>query len=148
MTAFRRQPRTHNVQGFTLVEMLAALTLLGLIAGLLLPNFQRWHDNTQQRVNAGAVAMQLQKLHVRAALLGQDFELTAQSADTRLADGQPALQLPPGWKVAPQQLLVIHASGYCEKSRLDVTGPDTRLRFDIQAPQCDVGYQTIPLETR
>lgn len=148
MTGTRSQPRPVVYRGFTLVEMLAALTLLGLIAGLLLPNFQRWHDNTQQRVNAGAVAMQLQKLHVRAALLGQDFELTAQTADTRLADGQAALELPPGWKVAPQQRLQVHASGYCEKARLDVTGPDTRLRFDIQAPQCDVSYQAISPEAR
>ena len=143
MTPWHRQIQMHAARGFTLVEMLAALTVLGMIAGLLLPNFQRWHDNTQQRVNAGAVGMQLQKLHVRAALLGQDFELTPQTAGTLLADGQAALQLPPGWKVAPQQRLFVHASGYCEKAKIDFVGPDVRLRFDVQAPQCDVSYQAV-----
>jgi type II secretory pathway pseudopilin PulG len=123
--------------------MLAALVVLGLVAGLLLPNFQRWHDRTQERVNTGAIWMQLQKLFVRAALLGNDFELTDQSAGTLLADGQPALQLPPGWKVDAKQRLLIHASGYCEKARLDFKGPDNRLRFDILSPDCEMTNQVI-----
>jgi prepilin-type N-terminal cleavage/methylation domain-containing protein len=130
-------------RGFTLIEMMAALTLIGLIAGLMLPNFQRWHDSTQQRVTAGSIGMQLQKLHVRAALMGQEFELTTQNANTLLADGQAALQLPAGWKIADQQRLKIHASGYCTSATIDFRGPDARLRFAITAPQCNVTQQVI-----
>ena len=131
--------------GFTLIEMMAAMTLIGLIAGLMLPNCQRWHDSTQQRVNAGAIGMQLQKLHVRAALMGQEFELTPQTAHQPMADGQPALQLPTGWRVADQQKLQIHASGYCIPAHIEFQGPQSRLRFDILAPLCSVTHQTLTL---
>jgi type II secretory pathway pseudopilin PulG len=125
--------------------MMAAMTLIGLIAGLMLPNFQRWHDSTQQRVNAGTIGMQLQKLHVRAALMGQEFELSAQTAQKNLADGQPALQLPAGWRIVDKQKLRIQASGYCSADHIEFQGPDSRLRFDISAPQCNVTQRPIAL---
>lgn len=137
-------PRTHRpARGFTLIEMMAALTLIGMIAGLMLPNFQRWYDSTQQRVNAGAIGIQLQKLYVRAALLGQDFELTPQSAGRQLADGELALLLPAGWKIADQQRLNVRASGYCAPASIEFQGPDARLRFAIMAPQCSVIHQVV-----
>jgi prepilin-type N-terminal cleavage/methylation domain-containing protein len=136
-------PSIQTIRGFTLIEMMAALTLMGLMAGLMLPNFQRWHDNTQQRVNAGAIGMQLQKLHVRATLMGQEFELTPQTANQTMADGQPALQLPAGWRVADKQRLNIHASGYCTAAQIEFQGPQARMRFDIQAPLCNVTHQAI-----
>lgn len=134
-------------RGFTLIEMLAALTLMGLMAGLMLPNLQRWHNNTQQRVTASAIGIQLQKLHVRAALMGQEFELSAQTANQILADGQPALALPMGWRVADQQHLRIHASGYCGAGKIDIQGPETRLQFAIVPPQCNVMHQTRQQQT-
>ena len=86
----RHECPTTQQRGFTLIEMMAAMTLIGMIAGLMLPNFQRWHDSTQQRVNAGAIGIQLQKLYVRAALMGQEFELTTKHgrwpASTPIAD--------------------------------------------------------------
>ena len=143
---FLASSHQNQVRGFTLVEMMAVLTLIGLIAGLMLPNFQRWHDNTQHRVHAEVIGLQLQKLYVRAALLGQEFELTARNASTLLVDGQAALQLPSGWKVADQQSLKVHASGYCSAATIDFQGPDARLRFTISAPQCNVTHQVIQLD--
>lgn len=149
MTLLRRHASNPRKKpwGFTLIEMMAAMTLIGLIAGLMLPNFQRWHDSTQQRVNAGAIGMQLQKLYVRAALMGQEFELTPQTAHQAMADGQPALQLPAGWRIADQHKLHIHASGYCSPARIEFQGPQSRLRFDILAPQCNVTHQTLTVPT-
>jgi prepilin-type N-terminal cleavage/methylation domain-containing protein len=137
-----------KARGFTLIEMMAALTLLGLIAGLLLPNFQRWYASTQDRVNASAIAIQLQKLYARSALLSQDHELSQATSAQMLADGQPALSLPLGWQIAPQQSLRIPASGYCQAGRIDIVGPhNARLRFNIQAPHCEVTHQTLTPET-
>ncbi len=141
----RHECPTTQQRGFTLIEMMAAMTLIGMIAGLMLPNFQRWHDSTQQRVNAGAIGIQLQKLYVRAALMGQEFELSAKTAQQNMADGQPALQLPTGWRIANQNTLRIHASGYCSATHIEFQGPESRLRFDISAPQCNVTHQAIAL---
>lgn len=132
-------PRTPTAcTGFTLVEMLAALALIGMMAGLLLPNFQRWFASTEQRVNASALAIQLQNLHVRAALAGHDFELTVQSASANLADGRPAINLPQGWRLHENTRLRVRASGYCENAHVDFEGPASPLRLYIHAPNCEV----------
>ena len=96
--------RTHPKcpRGFTLIEMMAVLVLFGLLTAVVLPNFERWFSNTERRVSASELAVRLQKLHARAALLGQNFELNAATASEKLADGQPALDLPPGWSFALQ----------------------------------------------
>ena len=88
--------RTHPKcpRGFTLIEMMAVLVLFGLLTAVVLPNFERWFSNTERRVSASELAVRLQKLHARAALLGQNFELNAATASEKLADGQPALNLP------------------------------------------------------
>ena len=124
--------------GFTLVEMLAALTIMGMMAGLLLPNFQRWFSATEQRVNASALAIQLQNMHVRAALAGQDFLLTAESASSDMADGKPVLTLPPGWRLIEGTQLRVRASGYCDDAHVDFQGPAGGVRLFVRAPNCEV----------
>jgi prepilin-type N-terminal cleavage/methylation domain-containing protein len=128
-------------RGFTLVEMLAALVVLGLMTGLLLPNFQRWYDGTQQRVQAAEIGLQTQRLYARAALLGQGFELNEKTRSNNLADGKPALTLPLGWRLADNQRLNIPASGFCETSALQLMSSGNLLKLSITAPACEVGYE-------
>ena len=91
------QKRSKTPKGFTLIEMMAVLVLFGLLTAVVLPNFERWFSNTERRVSASELAVRLQKLYARAALLGQNFELNAATASEKLADGQAALVLPADW---------------------------------------------------
>jgi prepilin-type N-terminal cleavage/methylation domain-containing protein len=129
--------------GFTLIEMMAVLVLFGLLTAVVVPNFERWFSNTERRVSASELAVRLQKLHARAALLGQNVELTATTAPENLADGRPALDLPPGWAFIEGQSLSIRASGLCQAASIQFTSAAQTLAFDRQADNCEISFRPI-----
>lgn len=137
----RSHPRS-TTYGFTLIEMMAVLVLMGLLAAVVLPNFDRWFTSTQQKVSTSEVIMQLQKLYARTALMGLDFVLDAQSAATPLPDGQPALALPPEWSLPPGQRLAIYASGLCTAADITFKASARTLTLDIHPDNCNISIRT------
>lgn len=136
--------RQRLARGFTLIEMMAVLVLFGLLTAVVLPNFQRWFDSTQQRVAAGELAIRVQKLLARSALLGQSLELNAVSARLPLSDGDPALPLPDGWGVAEGSTIAIRASGLCRGAALELESSSQRMVVDIAANTCAVSVRSLP----
>lgn len=47
-------------RGFTLLEMMVVMVLLGLLTTMVLPSMQRWHDSVQTRSRVAAVVEALQ----------------------------------------------------------------------------------------
>ena len=132
------QPR-FLIDGFTLIEMLAVLTLTALIAGLALPAMQRWFDSVSRRADLSAVAVQFQRLASRAALLSQTVELSKSSWKDKLSDGEPALTLPEGWSVISENPVIFFRSGACGGGDVDLTGPNNRkVQLRITEVTCDV----------
>lgn len=78
-------------QGFTLLEMLVVMVLLGLITSLALPAMQRWHDAVQLRAQAGLVVDVLRAAAFQAAASRRDMVVDASSFEER----SPALSAPP-----------------------------------------------------
>jgi prepilin-type N-terminal cleavage/methylation domain-containing protein len=132
--------KAHN-DGFTLIEMVVVMVLLGLLAAVTLPNLERWFAGTQERVDASRVALQVQKLLARAAILNQSIELTSSNLNQSLVDGKPALDLPVGWKLRTQDHLTVHGSGYCVPSEITFVTPQQQLvTIQVKDQQCNVGF--------
>ena len=130
--------------GFTLLEMMVVLVLMGLISAVALPNFERWFSSTQQRVDAARIALQVQNLLSRATVLNQSLEITPSTARQLLVDGKPALDLPTGWSLQPQDKVAIHGSGYCTPARMTfVSKSKQQVAIDIRDQQCSVGYALL-----
>jgi prepilin-type N-terminal cleavage/methylation domain-containing protein len=128
-------------KGFTLIEMMVVVVLMGLVAAVALPNFERWFASTQQRVDASRIAMQVQNLLARAAILNQSLDLTSTNVKQILADGKPALDLPAGWTVRAQDLLAVYGSGYCVPAEISfVSNQNQRVNIQVRDQQCNVGF--------
>lgn len=125
--------------GFTLIEMLAVLTLMAIMAGIALPAMQRWFDSVSQRSQLTEVAVQFQRLASRAALLSQTVTLTRATWQEKLGDGEPALALPEGWLIISDQPMNFFYSGACDGGNVDLLDPNkNKVRLKIAAVSCEV----------
>ena len=125
--------------GFTLIEMMAVLTLAALMAGVAIPAMQRWFDSISERAQLTEVSIQFQRLAARAALLSQTVKLSKASWQEKLGDGEVALALPDGWSLINENAVIFYHSGVCAGGIVDLMGPQKRMvQLQIAPVSCDV----------
>ena len=130
-----------GTRGFTLIEMTVVIVLLGLISAVVLPNFSRWFGSTQQRVDGSRIAMQVQNLLARSAILNQSVLLNSKTVSEVLVDGKPALDLPAGWRVKGEDKLLVNGSGYCSPATITFVSADRQqVTIEVKEKQCDVTF--------
>lgn len=131
-----RRPR-----GFTLIEMMAVLVLFAMLSAIVLPAFERWFGGLDARVQSTELAVRLQRLYSRTALMSRDFVLTPQSAAEPLADGEPAFALPEGWQLDEGTALAFSATGFCAPATLGLHSRGMRLQLRVAPGSCEVSIE-------
>ncbi|NCT83551.1 MAG: type II secretion system protein [Comamonadaceae bacterium] len=138
-------PRSQG--GFTLIEVVVALTIIGLVTAVAVPAMARRLDAAYRSADLAQIVGSARLLPVRAAAMGAEIKLDAAGLARPMADGQPPLDLPPGWTLAPQgEPPQLGRAGICTEGNLLLTAPapvqSWRLHFD--ALSC--ALQVVPLE--
>lgn len=148
--------------GFTLLELVVVMVLLGLISSLALPAMQRWHVGLIARSEASTVVEALQAAAFEAGTQRVSRRLDSGSFTHQASHGVHAEQprpasetnevapdgmgralviLPSGWKVGRVVPAVFGADGLCKPGMaalLSSTG--TALIFSIRGPLCRVEW--------
>ena len=138
------QNKTRNpiLRGFTLIEMMAVLVLLALLSAVVLPNFERLFNNTEERAKAAELATILQKLYARSALMGINVDIDNSTLNQTLPDGKPAIELPTGWRLAENQVLRVRAFGSCERGIIKFeSSKKTTISLFINSENCEISVQ-------
>jgi prepilin-type N-terminal cleavage/methylation domain-containing protein len=136
--------------GFTLIEVLVALAIVALMAAVVIPGLARrldvaFVDSDLQQVRASA-----ELLPARVATLGIDLILDAGALGKPLHDGQPPLDIPPGWSATIEKPVVLTHSGSCDAGSLLLREPagGRRWRIEVQRVTCAVSMAALDAETR
>lgn len=138
-SVLRRPSSGRRLSGFTLIEMVAVMTLVGLMAGVAVPAMQRWFDSISTRAQLSEVSVQFQRLAARAALLSQTVVLSKDSWREKMSDGEAALALPEGWSITSTAAVTFFQSGVCDGGTVDLLGPQQRhVQLQIARVSCDV----------
>lgn len=119
--------------GFTLLELLVVLALVGLLAGVAAPRAMNWVEGARSRSQAAEVAAALEALPARAFFDGQ---ATVIAADTKSAE---LLRVPPGWRLDLTAPLRYEANGMTAGGRVRLwEGGALRADWRVRAPAGEV----------
>lgn len=120
--------------GFTLLELLIVLALIGVTAAVVMPGLARTYD---------AIVGSGERADVARALEGLPFAAIAAGQPLHLEPSDPGalamrLQLPEGWTARLLEPLHVERTGYCHPSRVAVSGRETTETWRLTAPACGV----------
>lgn len=155
------KPKTSQ-SGLTLIEMLIAVVILGILTAVAVPNFRIWMQNAQVRTAAEAITNGLQKARAEAVSRNTNVEfiLAADSAWTIRQAGGATIESRPGSEGSKDVTIttipaaatitfnnfggvVTNADGSAQLAQIDfeASGADRPLRVNIgvggNARMCD-----------
>lgn len=140
-TSRNKQSRSRQ-HGFTLLELLIVLALMGLLGSLAVPALGRLIDSLRYRSERSSVIAQINTLSYRNFLLAQDYTLRTENISNTLKDDQPALDLPAGWAVRVPTPVHYQFNGYCSGGVVILIAPDhVPESLRLQAPGCGVSNE-------
>jgi len=135
--ALRRRRAAH---GFTLLELLIVLALIGLMTALVAPRLGRTYEAIAGSGEREEVYRQLERLPRMARETGRRIEVAQGDA----ADMAGWLLLPEGWVVTPLTPVRVQANGLCRDGRLRIEGRGTVEEVALNSPACGVGTADAP----
>ena len=128
-------------RGFTLLEVLVVLTLIGLLSALVMPNLQKLVGSVERATRRDGLVADIAGLSYRAFALGQGFELSNAKAGQLLVDGNPVLVPPAGWRVDVEAPVSYSFNGFCSGGRLKLISPDGNVEpMLLSAPACRLSH--------
>jgi prepilin-type N-terminal cleavage/methylation domain-containing protein len=132
-------------RGFTLLEALVTLTLLGLLVAVVFPNMGRWYAGMQTRQAIAQVRGQLQQLPAVAVFTGQDLGLNDVMGAQPTVEPRYRLNLPPGWVLADAGELRFLRTGYCTPGSSFFATATQQVRVDVRTTLCEVAMTPVVL---
>ena len=130
-----------RVRGFTLVEILVVLVVIGLIAGVAMPNMHRMIQSAERAGQRDSLLSEIAGLGYQAYLTGRPFTLSGDP----VAEGRDPLplQVPPGWRLELPRPITYNFNGLCSGGEVILISPDDRREsLQLEAPICRVRAET------
>ena len=125
--------RCGNQPGFTLLEMIVVLAILGLVTAVVAPSALRSIDSWQRQAAMDSVLDQIRALPGNARGSGRSIEIS----NTSLAADPAPLHIETGWALEVATPWQVSASGVCAGGEVQVKGEYGSRRIIVAAPFCD-----------
>lgn len=139
-----------GIQGYTLLEMVVVITLLGLATAMVAPAGYRMIGSWREATAVQQVVKSLASLPLAARAAGRDLRILppppASAARVFAPDASTAaptsdvglIDLPEGWAIQFKEPLLVRANGACSNSQGTLVTQRQHVEFDVEAPFCRV----------
>lgn len=120
-------------KGFTLLELMVVLVLMGLLAGVVLPRMSKTYDRTQAAFELEDIRLSLARIPMQAFTANVRYELTKLPSDINQSI---PVNLPDGWTVQAASPIVYQSNGICLGGNVVAAYGDTEYEFALLPPNC------------
>lgn len=126
-----------RARGFTLLEMIVVLAILGLATALVAPAALRSIDSWQRQAELDALLDQIHALPGNARASGKAILIS----DQTLSSAAAPLHVASAWKLTVETPWRVGANGVCEGGQLEIGNTYGKRTLVVAAPFCDVVVQ-------
>jgi prepilin-type N-terminal cleavage/methylation domain-containing protein len=127
------------MRGFTLIEMLVVMALMGLLAAMVAPNLQKLTGSVEYSTQHDALVADIAGLPYRAFANGRGIALSNDHFATLFGDGNPILAVPDGWHVVVKDTIQYTFNGFCSGGMVQITDPSGAVEhLFLEPPACRV----------
>ncbi len=119
-------------RGFTLLELLVVLALLGVLSALVAPAVSRGIDAWRLRTAAQSLEQQVARLPLQARAAGVTLRLGGELA---WPVAVPPIEIEDA-SVQWLSPLVVRSNGFCEPGALRLRHDQARRDYDVLSPDC------------
>jgi general secretion pathway protein G len=125
-------PKTNrHGAGYTLLELLVVVSIIGLMAGLALPRLSGMYDSLKWAGQRDEVFRRIGNLGYEAYMAARDFELDRYPPEK----GEGLLTLPEGWKIETEAPVRYGQDGVCFGGVLYLTYKERRIKVLVKPPR-------------
>lgn len=120
-------------EGFTLLEMIVVLAILGLATALIAPSMLRGIDTWRRKAAMDVLLDQVRALPGNARAAGKPIVIDTDA----LASADSPLRIDGDWTLSNDKPWRVSANGVCESGELKVSNRYGEKTIRVAAPFCD-----------
>ena len=128
--------RRPDAGGFTLIEIVIALAVVGLVTGLVIPIAGRWFPQLGRSAQLESVEEALSALPEKARRSGQTISLGNIESGAKPDESGGLIELRTGWGLLVEKPIVYRYDGFCTGGLLRVTFPEGESAYRLDPPFC------------
>ena len=122
-------------KGFTLIELVVALAIIGLGLSLVVPRMMAWVDRLAFSARQQQFEDALAELGSRARRSGRSVVL--RSTDLAAHTNEPSpIELPSSWSLTVEPPIAFRYDGVCTGGKVRLSFPAGERSYRLQSPYC------------